>query len=145
MMDALPTEKDEPMQYSLLFYQSPEEFAARNHPEKREVFWGSFVPYMKALEEAGIVVAGAGLQAPETATSLRPTDGAHRVQDGPFADTKEQLAGFFIIDVPDLDTALRWAARYPARPGGGVEVRPNLPQSYREAMLKAVAGGQSAA
>jgi hypothetical protein len=126
------------MQYSLLFYFTPEEFAARKDPEKRKVFWGAFVPYMKALQDAGIVVAGAGLQAPETATSLRPENGGHRVQDGPFADTKEQLAGFFIIDVPDLDTALKWAARYP---GGGVEVRPNLPPADREAMQKMMAEG----
>jgi hypothetical protein len=53
--------------------------------------------------------------------------GERLVQDGPFADSKEQLGGFFIINVPDLDTALEWAARYPAGEGGGVEVRPNLP------------------
>ena len=127
------------MQYSLLFYESPERFAMRKDPEKRRAFWGAFVPYMKALQDAGIVVAGAGLQPPETATSLRPGDGAHHVQDGPFADTKEQLAGFFIIDVPDHDTALKWAARYPAAAGGGVEVRPALPPADREAMSKMMA------
>ena len=58
------------------------------------------------------------------------------MQDGPFADTKEQLAGFFIIDVPDIDAALKWAARYPGGPGGGVEVRPALPQADREALYK---------
>lgn len=128
------------MHYTLLFYQTPDEFSAREDPKKREAFWGSFVPYMKALQDAGIVVAGAGLQPPGTATSLRPGSDSHRVQDGPFADTKEQLGGFFIIDVPDMDAALKWAARYPAGPGGGVEVRPNLPQSDHEQMMK-VAGG----
>jgi hypothetical protein len=112
------------MHYSLLFYQSPSDFAARTDPKKKEEFWASFLPYMKALKDAGIVVAGAGLQPPETATTLRLLNGQRQVQDGPYADTKEQLGGFFVIDVPDLDAALDWAARYP---GGLVEVRPNLP------------------
>jgi hypothetical protein len=115
------------MNYTLLFYQSPDEFAARTDPKKREAFWGSFLPYMHALKDAGVVVSGAGLQPPETATIVKLRDGQRLVQDGPYADTKEQLGGFFIIDVPDLDTALDWAARYPAGPGGLVEVRPNLP------------------
>jgi hypothetical protein len=115
------------MNYTLLFYQSPSEFAARTDPKKREAFWASFVPYMNALKGAGIVVAGAGLQPPETATTVKLRDGKRLVQDGPYGDTKEQLGGFFIIDVPDLDTALDWAARYPAGAGGLVEVRPNLP------------------
>jgi hypothetical protein len=93
------------MHYTLLFYQSPDDFAARTDPEKHQAFWASFMPYMKALKDAGVVVAGAGLQPP----------------------AKEQLGGFFIIDVPDLDTALEWAARYPVGAGGVVEVRPNLP------------------
>ena len=112
------------MQFSLLFYQSPSDFAARTDPKKREEFWGSFLPYMKALKDAGVVVAGAGLQPPETATTLRLRNGQRQVQDGPYADTKEQLGGFFVIDVPDLDTALEWGARFP---GEWVEVRPNMP------------------
>ena len=58
---------------------------------------------------------------------MKLRDGRRVVQDGPYADTKEQLGGFFMIDVPDLDTALDWAARYPADIGGLVEVRPNIP------------------
>jgi hypothetical protein len=131
------------MQYALLFYQSPDEFAARSDPKKREAFLASFVPYMKALTEAGIIVAGAGLEPPETATAIRPNGGKRQVQDGPFAEAKEQLGGFFIIDVANLDVALEWAARYPAGPGGGVEVRPVLPQMDPEKMLNAV--GASAA
>ena len=94
------------MRYSLLFYLSPDEFTRR-----------------------------AGLEPPAAATSLRQRDGGRLVQDGPFADTKEQLGGFFIIDVPDLDAALEWAARYPAGPAGGVEVRPNLPLDRRDQIL----------
>lgn len=115
------------MNYTLLFYLRPDDFAARSDPNKREAFWASFVPYMNALKEAGVVVGGAGLQPPETATTVKLHGEQRLVQDGPYAETKEQLGGFFIIDVPDLDTALSWAARYPAGIGGVVEVRPNLP------------------
>jgi hypothetical protein len=114
------------MNYTLLFYLSPDEFAARTDPEKKEAFWGSFLPYMKALRDAGVVVSGAGLEPPESATTVRMVEGQRLVQDGPYAATKEQLGGLFIINVPDLDTALEWAARYPAGHGGLVEVRPNL-------------------
>jgi hypothetical protein len=84
------------------------------------------MPYMQAIKDAGIFKGGAGLEPSDTATTVRVKDGRRSVQDGPYADTKEQLGGFFIIDVPDLDTALDWAARYPAGPSGVVEVRPNM-------------------
>jgi hypothetical protein len=117
------------MHYTMLIYQNAADFAARSDPQKREAFWGSFLPYMNALRDAGIVVAGAGLQPPETSATVRFRDGERFVQDGPFADTKEQLGGFFIIDVPDLDTALDWAARCPVASTGVIEVRPNLAPS----------------
>jgi hypothetical protein len=114
------------MQYTLMFYLSPEEFSRRTDPKERDAFWGAFMPYVKAVKDAGIFKGGAGLEPPDTATTVRVRDGKRSVQDGPYADTKEQLGGFFIIDVPDLDTALKWAARYPAGPQGVVEVRPNM-------------------
>ena len=114
------------MQYTMLIYLTPEQFAARRDPAQREAFWGAFMPYMQALYAAGIVVGGAGLEPPETATTVDLRDGKRLVQDGPYAETKEQLVGLFIIDVPDLDTALDWAARYPAATGSILEVRPAL-------------------
>lgn len=131
------------MQYALLFYQTPEVFAARDNPKVREAFWASFVPYMKAMEDAGIVVAGAGLQKPGAAASVRPDGASRLVQDGPYADSKEQLAGFFIIEVRDMDEAMQWASRYPAGPGCGVEVRPCMPRSDRGAMLESATAGKA--
>ena len=61
------------------------------------------------------------------ASSISVTNGQQLVEDGPFADSKEQLGGFIIIDVPDLKTALDWAGRHPFAAGGGIEVRPNVP------------------
>jgi hypothetical protein len=89
------------------------------------MFWASFMPYVKALMDAGVVVSSAGLQVPEAATTLRRAGDTRSVQDGPYADTKERLGGFFIINVADLDAALEWANRCPA--GVAIEVRPNLP------------------
>ena len=119
------------MNYTILIYESAANFALRTDAEKQEAYWAAWPPYRKALEDAGVFVTGAGLQPPETGTTVKLRDGQRLVQDGPFADTKEQLGGFFIIDVPDLDTALEWAARCPCFSFGGsvVEVRPTLCQN----------------
>jgi hypothetical protein len=116
------------MNYTLLIYENAAGFDLRNTPDpaKQEAYWGSWVAYTKALQEAGVMVGGAGLQPASASTTLRMRKGKHHVQDGPFADTKEQLGGFYIINVPDLDAALEWAARIPAAPGSVIEVRPNL-------------------
>jgi len=115
------------MNYTILIYESPADFAVRNDPEKQKAYWAAWPPYSKALKDAGVYVSGAGLQPPETATTLKFRDDQRIVQDGPYADTKEQLGGFIMINVPDLDAALDWAARCPRMPGRVIEVRPNLP------------------
>lgn len=117
------------MKYMLMFYLTQTEFDARTDPTRRDAFWGSFMPYLIAVQGAGIFAGGAGLEPPDAATTIRIINGKRLVQDGPFADTKEQLGGYFLIDVPDLDAALEWAARYPAGPGGAVEVRPAMKES----------------
>lgn len=114
------------MKYTLLIYESPADFAALRDPKQGEAIMTGVMRYLQALKDAGVFVDGAGLQPPDTATTLRLRDGQHLVQDGPFADIKEQLGGFFIIDAPDLDAALEWAARFPQRPGQAIEVRPNM-------------------
>jgi hypothetical protein len=108
------------MQFALLIYESPAAFAARNSDEN-DAYLGAWRAYHKALVEAGIFVGGNPLQ---TGTTVRLKDGKRRVQDGPFADTKEQLGGFTILELPSLDEALDWAARCPAAAIGAVEVRP---------------------
>ncbi len=73
------------------------------------------------------MVGGAGLEPPYRATTIRQQHGQRHVQDGPYAEAKEQLGGYYVLEVPDLDKALEWAARCPAASTGVVEVRPNLP------------------
>jgi hypothetical protein len=112
------------MEYMMAIHEGPDAWAARNDPSRREAYWASWMAYIQAIRQSGIVKSGNGLEPPETSTTVRLRDGRRQVQDGPFADTKEQLGGFFVIEVPDLDTALDWAARCPAATGGAVELRP---------------------
>jgi hypothetical protein len=115
------------MQYMLLLNEPETEFAKRDDPDHAEGYWGGWNAFIGAMAEAGIIVRGDGLQGPHTATTVRVREGKRLVQDGPFADTKEQLGGYFVIEVPDLDTALHWAARAPSATYASVEVRPVLP------------------
>jgi hypothetical protein len=110
------------MKYALLVHQSKEQFDSRN--DKAAIAAGR--AYGEALQAAGVFVAGAGLDSPRAATTVTVRDGKRRVHDGPYAETKEFLAGFGIIDVPDLDAALEWAARHPSAGFASIEVRPIL-------------------
>jgi hypothetical protein len=110
------------MQYLLLLTYAPVSLADAEAPRPEE--WSA---YTLALQEAGIMVSGAGLQGVDVATTVRVRAGERLLTDGPFADTKEHLVGFYVIDVPDLDTALEWAAKVPNVRIGSVEVRPVLP------------------
>ena len=114
------------MQYMLMFYVTPDDLA-KYGDERAEAHKASWMAYVGAVYESGAVVSGDGLLPPSTATTLRVRGDKRQVQDGPFADSKEQLAGFFLVEVPDVDTALAWAARSPAAAAGSVEVRPVLP------------------
>ncbi|MFO1150245.1 MAG: YciI family protein [Alsobacter sp.] len=114
------------MKFCLLMHETQNLFAERGSARNQNPYWSAWNAYIGAIHQAGIVESGSGLEPPTTATTVRVKDGVRQVQDGPFADTKEQLGGFFIINVPDLETALEWAARSPAATGGSVEVRPIL-------------------
>ena len=115
------------MHYTILIYESAAELALRTDPAKKDAYWQAIPPYFKAVRDAGVFVTGSGLQPPKTATTLTVRDGQRRVQDGPYAETKEQLDGYFIVDVPDLHAALDWASRFPRAENKTFEVRPNLP------------------
>lgn len=110
------------MRYAILVYESEAAINARNDPD----FRAAYVAYLKALSEAGVGVAGAGLAPINTATTIRLVDGKRQIEDGPYCDTKEQLGGFLLIEAADLDKALEWAARCPSLAMGVIEVRPAL-------------------
>jgi hypothetical protein len=110
------------MQFGLLIYESPELFAARKNDDN-DPYLGAWRAYYKSLVDTGIYAGGDALEVPESGTTVRIKEGKRRVQDGPYADTKEQLAGFLVLELPSLDAALDWAARCPAASAGAVEVR----------------------
>jgi hypothetical protein len=109
------------MQYMLLIYAPAEGGPA---PEQLAAEHGAWMQYTQDLQEAGILRAGDGLQGVETASTVRVRDGETLITDGPFAETKELLGGYYVVDVPDLDAALAWAAKIPNVTYGSVEVRP---------------------
>jgi hypothetical protein len=84
----------------------------------------AYTAYTQAMKEAGVHRAGDALQASTTGASVRVRDGKTQVLDGPYAEAKEQLAGYYLIEAPDLDAALAWAARCPGASYGAMEVRP---------------------
>ena len=111
------------MQYILMDYVN--EAGWPELTKEEQVRWlGAYQAYIEALSKAGILKGVNGLQITSSATTVRVADGKTQVLDGPYADTKEQLAGFHIIDVADLDAAISWAARCPTALHGVIEVRP---------------------
>jgi hypothetical protein len=108
-------------QYMLLIYGPSD---GGPSPEEMQADMPKWFEYTNALRESGTMVAGDALEPTETATTVRVRDGETLLIDGPFAETKELLGGYYIVDVPDLDAALAWAAKMPNIAYGSVEVRP---------------------
>lgn len=120
------------MNYSIFIYETKDDFAKRGDPAKQEAYYNGWMKYFEMLGAAGIMRGGSGLMPPDTATTVKLRGSQRLVEDGPYADTKEQLGGFFMIEVADLDTALDWAAKCPAASSGALEIRPNMPPMRRD-------------
>lgn len=111
------------MQYLLMLYVD-EAGWPKLTPAEQEQGMAAYNAYTEALTKAGALKGSNRLRPSSAATTVRIANGKSQVLDGPFVDSKEQLGGYFIIDVPDLDAAIAWAARCPAASHGVVEVRP---------------------
>src|SRR5688572_21877956 len=111
------------MQYILMTYVQ-EDGWSRLTKAQQEQGMAAYMAYGEALTKAGVFRSTNRLGPSSAATTVRIADGKPQVLDGPYADSKEQFGGYFIIDVPDLDAAIAWAARCPAADHGVVEVRP---------------------
>ena len=118
------------MLYALLIYERDGDFGRRDEQEEA-AYTGAWQAWHKSLVEARVFVGGNPLEPPDTGTTVRQRDGKRMVQDGPYADTKEQLGGFTLLELPSLDAALEWAARCPAASYGAVEVRPVASQMHK--------------
>ena len=111
------------MRYTLMLHY-PERTAEELGPEALAEGMLAFQEYAQALDEAGVLASAEVLQQSNATTTVTLAGGELVVQDGPFADTREQLGGTFVIDVPDLDAAIEWARRAPSVAWGHVEIRP---------------------
>jgi len=110
------------MQYLLMLYADESAFQTMTK-EQQEKGMAAYAAYTQALQEAGALRGSNRLRPSGTATRVKAENGKSQVLDGPFADSKEQLGGYYLIDVPDLDAAMSWAARCPGSQHGTVEVR----------------------
>jgi len=111
------------MQYILMDYVNEAGWPQLTRAEQQH-WLGAYRAYMEAMTKAGVLRSRNGLQPTSAATTVRVADGKTQVLDGPYADSKEQIGGFHIIEVADLDAAIAWAARSPTALHGVVEVRP---------------------
>jgi hypothetical protein len=111
------------MQYLLMLYAQEGGWSKMTKTEQEQAMV-AYSAYTEALTKAGALKASNRLQPTSVATTVRLANGKPQVLDGPYADSKEQLGGFYLIDVPDLDAAISWASRCPAANHGIVEVRP---------------------
>ena len=111
------------MEYLLMVYVNEAGWPKLTKAEQEQGI-AAYAAYTEALTKAGVFAGSNRLQPSSNATTVRVANGKPQVLDGPFADSKEQLGGYFLIDVPDLDAALSWASRCPAASHGVVEVRP---------------------
>jgi hypothetical protein len=111
------------MQYLLMIYHDDAAMQSRSEAETGQVV-AAYMAYTEAMNKAGILVGSNRLRPAATATTVRIGNGKTQVLNGPYAETREQLGGYYLIDVPDLDTALSWASRCPGASHGTMEVRP---------------------
>jgi hypothetical protein len=113
------------MHYIILIYGDEKNFAMLSDDAKAQAdLYAAFMRYGADMQAAGVLRGGAELKPTDSATTVRLRNGKTLTTDGPFAETKEQLGGFYLIDVPNLDDAVHWAARCPSAADGSIEVRP---------------------
>jgi hypothetical protein len=111
------------MKYMLMIYGNEAGMQAASKSEIDQAI-AAYSAYTEAMKKAGVIVGGDRLRPSTSASTVRVANGKPKVLDGPYAETKEQLGGYYLIDVPDLDAALSWAARCPGASRGIIEVRP---------------------
>ena len=111
------------MRYMFLIYDQEKKTAEMPESAQHELFQG-FAAFDAEVKKAGVLVGGEALQPTATATTVRVRDGKSLKTDGPFAETKEQLGGYYILECKDLDEALSWAAKIPVAKFGSIEIRP---------------------
>ena len=118
------------MKYMLLIYTSEKQWAALT-PTEHQTLMGEYRVFTQSIQASGNMIGGDRLDATATATTVRVRDGKTVTTDGPYAETKEQIAGYYLIEAKDIDEAIGIAARIPGAKQGAVEVRPVPPMMAR--------------
>jgi hypothetical protein len=121
--NAVANRKELSMEYLLMIHADPAGLQKLREAE-RSTTLAAYTAYTEALQQAGVLRGGSRLRNADTATTVRVREGKTELLNGPYAETREQLGGYYLIDVPDLDAALAWAARCPGASHGAMEVRP---------------------
>jgi hypothetical protein len=111
------------MQYMILIYDEEKNWASMTDATRDEML-AAYFAYSKEMKDAGVMRAGDALQPTSTATTVRLRQGKRLVTDGPFAETKESLGGYYLIECKDIDEATQWAAKCPSATIGSIDVRP---------------------
>lgn len=114
------------MEYMLIYFETPAEIARRADPARAPGYWAAWTAYMSLLRESGAMRSGNALEPAATGTSVTVGGAGRVIEDGPFAEAREELGGYVIVDAPDLDAAIRLAEGAPCARAGRVEVRPVL-------------------
>jgi hypothetical protein len=111
------------MRYAFTIYRD-ESSMENASPEEMQAISQAYAEVTQEMDQRGVLLAGDALYPTQTATTVRVRDGERNITDGPFAETKEQLGGFYVLECKDLDEAIEWAAKVPGSQHGSVEVRP---------------------
>ena len=115
------------MRYMILIYQDESKMAAVPKDAVTQMS-SAYVDYTEAMKKAGVWLSGSALQPTRSATSVRIAEGKTNVVDGPYAETREQFGGYYIIEAPDIEAAIDWARKCPAAQWGPIEIRPYRPE-----------------
>ena len=113
------------MQYMMLIYVDEEQDASRPKEEQEAVF-SEYMAFDEQVKSKGVAISAAALQPTTAATTVRVRDGKVLTMDGPFAETKEQLGGYYLLECEDLDEAIEWASKIPDARIGSIEIRPKF-------------------
>lgn len=126
------TAPEEANLFTIIVFESPDDFESRTDSDRAQAYWQAFASYGMQLAEAGILRGGSALEHEGAARTVRIKNGQTVIQEALFGHQPEKVGGYFIIEVPDLETAVSWASKCPSAASGVVEVRKHIPNNQMQ-------------